>query len=119
MNMPIFIALAVLAYLGLRKSSGTSGLNGLNETRPSCPICVQKHLGSACVILAEMRDGYDAPGNMHPMLFVGHLNEAADEAQQWPALHNAIREARIAWQMKRIEPDFEKLCAMVEAIKVR
>ena len=70
-------------------------------TRPSCLECVEKHLGAAWVLLAEQRDGYP-----HRLRAVGHLHEAEDESQAWPELHDAIREARKAFQREGKMPDF-------------
>ena len=79
-------------------------------TRPSCLQCVEKHLGAAWVLLAECREGYP-----HRLRAIGHLHEAEDESQQWPALHNAIRQARLAFQQTGQPPDFDALAAIVQA----
>ena len=70
-------------------------------TRPSCLECVEKHLGAAWVLLAEHRDGYP-----HRLRAIGHIHEAEDESQAWPELHDAIREARKAYQQGGTMPDF-------------
>ena len=38
---------------------------------------------------------------------IGHLHEAEDESQEWPALHAAIRGARKANQADATIPDCE------------
>jgi hypothetical protein len=73
-------------------------------TRPSCLECVEKHLGAACVLLAETQDGY-----AYRLRAVGHLHEAEDESQQWPALHDAVRTARKAYQTQGTMPDWQQL----------
>jgi len=39
----------------------------------------------------------------------GHLHEAEDESQQWPQLHDLIRQARKAYQQQGTVPDWELL----------
>lgn len=82
-------------------------------TRPSCLECVEKHLGAAWVLLAEFRDGYP-----HRLRAIGHLHEAEDESQAWPQLHNAIREARKAFQREGRMPDFMALAEQIAARRV-
>jgi hypothetical protein len=59
------------------------------------------------VVLAEYRDGYP-----HRLRAIGHLHEAEDESQEWPDLHNSIREARKAFQRERTIPEFEILAEL-------
>lgn len=73
-------------------------------TRPSCIDCAEKHVGAAYVLLAETRDGY-----AHRLRAIGHLHEAEDESQAWPALHNAIRQARVQYQASGQMPDWQTL----------
>ena len=84
------------------------GRAGAPVTRPSCLECVEKHLGAAWVLLAEHRDGY-----AHRLRAIGHLFEAEDESQAWPDLHDAIREARRAYQRAGTIPNFDALAALV------
>lgn len=77
--------------------------------RQGCIECVEKHLGAASVLLSEVRDGYES----HRLRAIGHLHEAEDESQPWPALHEAIRAARKAYQSEEIAPDFDKLYELV------
>lgn len=77
---------------------------GVIATRPSCLECVEKHLGAAYVLLAETRDGY-----AHRLRAVGHLHEAEDESQSWSELHDAIRNARKAYQAEGLMPDWDVL----------
>ena len=84
----------------------------LPVTRPSCLECVEKHLGAAWVLLAEHREGYP-----HRLRAVGHLHEAEDESQAWPALHTAIREARKAYQRDGTMPDFAALAQSLAVLR--
>jgi hypothetical protein len=81
-------------------------------TRASCLECVEKHLGAAYVLLAETRDGY-----AHRLRAIGHLHEAEDEAQEWPELHAAIRDARRAYQAVGSIPNWESLAALADPIR--
>lgn len=83
-------------------------------TRPSCLECVEKHLGAAWVLIAEYRDGYP-----HRLRAIGHLHEAEDESQAWPVLHNAIREARKAFQQHGTIPAFVQLATKLTSIAHR
>ena len=84
------------------------GRAGAPVTRPSCLECIEKHLGAAWVLLGEQRDGYATR-----LRAIGHLFEAEDESQAWPDLHDAIREARRAYQRAGTIPDFDALAAIV------
>lgn len=81
-------------------------------TRASCTECVDKHLGAAWINMTEHRDGYP-----HRLRAIGHLHEAEDESQHWPALHVAVREARKRYQQEGIVPDFGALAALVDAVR--
>ncbi|NLX59561.1 MAG: hypothetical protein GXY74_10790 [Phycisphaerae bacterium] len=81
-------------------------------TRVSCLECCEKHLGAAWVLLAEVRDGYASR-----LRAIGHLHEAEDESQAWPELHDAIREARKAYQQTGQMPSFDALAALVQACR--
>ena len=83
-------------------------------TRASCIECVEKHLGAACVLMSECRQGYP-----YRLRIIGHLHEAEDESQEWPELHAAIREARKAYQTTASRPDWEALYVMVCGIRRR
>jgi hypothetical protein len=83
-------------------------------TRPSCIHCVEKHVGAAYVLLAELNDLPDdrrrEPDSLSRRLrAIGHLFEAEDESQQWPDLHTAIREARRVYQAEGVVPDWDAL----------
>lgn len=84
----------------------------LPPTRPSCLECVEKHLGASWVLLAEFRDGYP-----HRLRAIGHLHEAEDESQAWPALHNAIRAARKAYQREGTMPDFASIALRLLSVR--
>jgi len=77
-------------------------------TRPSCIECIEKHLGAACVLMSECRDGYP-----YRLRIIGHLHEAEDESQQWPELHAAIRQARKEYQAGGVMPGWEALDSML------
>lgn len=77
-------------------------------SRPSCIECVEKHLGAAYVLLTEAREGY-----AYRLRAVGHLFEAEDEAQEWPELHAAIRDARTHYQAGEQMPDWQALDGML------
>jgi len=88
-------------------------------SRPSCIECVEKHLGAAYVLLTELNDLPDTPaerrqGFSRRLRAIGHLFEAEDESQQWPELHNAIRQARRAYQADGVIPDWEALEALID-----
>ena len=85
---------------------------GYTPVRPSCLACTEKHLGAAYVLLTEVRHGY-----AHRLRAIGHLHEAEDESQAWPELHNAIRNARIAYQAAGTMPDWEVLAQAAEAVR--
>jgi hypothetical protein len=96
------------AILGaLRGPTGSGSLLGA-LTRPSCLECVEKHLGSACVMLSEIESGYP-----YKLRVIGHLHE--DESQAYPLLHAAIRDARKAYQTEGSVPDFQGLQKLIEA----
>lgn len=85
-----------------------------DPSRPSCIHCVQKHLGAAQILLAEVNDGYP-----HRLMLIGHLEQAEEEAQEWEDLHVAIREARKGYQEEDEVPDFEKLGKLTEEIRLK
>lgn len=92
--------------------------DGYTPTRPSCIECVEKHLGAASVLLAELNDMPDdlraQPASLSRRLrAIGHLFEAEDESQEWPELHNAIRDARKAYQAESAMPDWESLASAI------
>ena len=80
--------------------------------RSSCLECVEKHLGSAAVILSEVYSGYS-----YRLYFIGHLLEAEEESQEWSKLHNAIRDARKDYQHSGTVPDWEKLASMINEVR--
>ena len=85
--------------------------DGIPVTRVSCLACVEKHVGSAYVLLTETRDGY-----AHRLRAIGHLHEAEDESQEFPDLHAAIRAARKAYQTDGAIPDWASLEALIDAV---
>ena len=73
---------------------------------------MEKHVGAAYVLLAEVNDGY-----AHRLRAVGHLNEAEDESQEWLKLHSAIRKARKEYQQKGKMPDWRKLEVLIDKVR--
>jgi len=76
------------------------------------------HLGAAYVLLTELNDLPDTPaerrrGFSRRLRAIGHLFEAEDESQEWPDLHNAIRQARKAYQADGTMPNWEALAMAV------
>jgi len=95
---------------------------GYTPTRPSCIECVEKHLGAAMVLLAELNDLLDdeasrRQGFSRRLRAIGHLFEAEDESQEWPDLHAAIREARKAYQADGTTPDSEHLGTLANGVR--
>lgn len=91
---------------------GSSLLGDAGSTaiaRPSCLECVEKHLGAAWVLVTETRNGYP-----HRTMAVGHLHEAEDESQEYPDLHNAIRDARKKYQTDETMPDWTGLRTLLD-----
>ena len=109
-------------------------------SRPSCIACVEKHLGAAYVLLTELNDlpdrqtglpdppspnGSDVAsdeasrrhGFSRRLRAIGHLFEAEDESQEWPELHNAIRQARKHYQAAEEMPDWNTLEGMVSEVR--
>jgi len=87
---------------------------GYTPTRPSCIHCVEKHVGAAMVLLAELNDLPDdeasrRQGFSRRLRAIGHLFEAEDESQDWPDLHAAIRAARKPYQADGTMPDWDAL----------
>ena len=95
---------------------------GYTPTRPSCIECVEKHLGAAMVLLAELNDLPDdeatrRQGFSRRLRAIGHLFEAEDELQEWPELHAAIRAARKAYQANGTMPDSQALGTLANAVR--
>ena len=95
---------------------------GYTPTRPSCIECVEKHLGAAMVLLAELNDLPDdetsrRQGFSRRLRAIGHLFEAEDESQEWPDLHAAIRAARKVYQADGTMPDSEDLGTLADGIR--
>ena len=72
-------------------------------------------------VLAELNDLPDnlterRQGFSRRLRAIGHLFEAEDESQEWPELHNAIREARKAYQADGTMPDWEALAVPASAV---
>lgn len=109
------VAVIVLATRP-RAGTGAGALPGLGApppaTRDSCLECVDKHLGAALVLIAETRDGYP-----HRLRAIGHLHEAEDESQEFPELHDAIRQARKRYQQTGQPPDFVALEAITTRLR--
>jgi hypothetical protein len=63
-------------------------------------------------MLSEIHNGY-----AYRLQFIGHLHEAEDESQEWPQLHDMIRQARKTYQQENIVPDWELLARTLEEVK--
>jgi hypothetical protein len=61
---------------------------------------------------SEIHDGY-----AYRLQFVGHLNEAAEESQEYPTLHSLIRQSRKEYQRDEKNPDWELLAQQIAEIK--
>jgi len=48
---------------------------------------------------------------------IGHLFEAEDESQQWPDLHNAIRQARKAYQAEGEMPNWDAPAQLLDNLR--
>ena len=48
---------------------------------------------------------------------IGHLFEAEDESQEWPDLHDAIRDARRTYQQTGKTPDFDALAGIISKFR--
>lgn len=60
--------------------------------RPSCLLCLRKHLAQAMVLCEEAKQGYPN----HRWYAVGHMAEASAESlAKYPALSNEIRQYRL------------------------
>lgn len=79
-------------------------------TRPSCLECVTKHFSAALVLSSEVLAGY----NEYEYLFIGHLHEAHEEAQEFPKLYSLLVNSRREYQRNKIFPDFEKIAEIIE-----
>lgn len=114
LNAPSFNAPApqVLSVTSLGSSNFNSNFSA-EMTRDSCLECTEKHLGAALILITEVRDGYAE----HRLRAIGHLHEAEDESQAWPELHNAIREARKAYQSQNSTPDFKALAELAKSVR--
>ena len=53
----------------------------------------------------------------HRLRAIGHLHEAEDESQEWPALHATLRAARRAYQTDGIIPGWEALAQAATAVR--
>lgn len=68
--------------------------NVLAESRPSCLLCVRKHLAQAAVLMDEALQGYPE----HRWLAVGHMAEAsAESVLAYPRLAAEIRKHRLKY----------------------
>ncbi len=81
-------------------------------TRPhrKCDLLhVEKHLGSAWVLIGEVGEG----ACHHRPLAIGHLHQAEQLAWEWPGLCKSIRAARYRYQKRGMIPDFVALVQIV------
>lgn len=82
------------------QTANTSGQAGDNREdapmRPTCLLCVRKHLGKAEALMNEVRMGY----SHHAGYAIGQLSEAADECLQlYPEFAEQIRHEWKAYEL--------------------
>jgi len=66
-------------------------MNAADAPRPTCEMCVRKHLGQAAVLFQEAIQGYP----QHLWLAIGHLAEAEAESQSaYPGFAGLLRHER-------------------------
>jgi len=78
------------------------------STRTSCLECVEKHVGAATVLIGEVLNGYP-----YRLLAIGHLHEAEEESDTWPALRMVIRQARVRYQNNNTAPNWKRIHEMI------
>lgn len=83
---------------------------GTPVTRPSCLECVTKHFSAALVLSSELLAGYKE----YEYLFIGHLHEAHEEAQEFPKLYSLLVNSRREYQRNKTFPNFEKIAEIIE-----
>ena len=86
---------------------------GKPVTRPSCIECVIKHYSAALVLSSEILAGYKE----YEYLFIGHLHEAHEEAQEFPKLYCLLVNSRREYQRDGVMPNFEKIAEIIEETK--
>ncbi len=87
--------------------------------RDSCIQCVQKHIGKAMVLYKELLTAEETNNvNVHlnHLEVIGNLQAAMDEAQEWPALHDAIDIAEREYRYKGTGPDWEVLAKFTQDV---
>ena len=80
----------------------------INLSRSSNLSGTEKHLGSAFALATELQSGH-----RYRLMFVGHLNEAAEECREYPDLYTRIRAVRKNYQLHGIMPDWESLASLL------
>ncbi len=81
-------------------------------TEPPCLECVEKHIGVSWTLLGEAFDGYRGR-----LKAIGNLRLAEEHAQAWPVLHDAIRNARKAFQLRGVMPDWAAIERLIADIR--
>lgn len=82
-----------------------------DSSRPSCLICVEKHLSNALILADEISQGYP---QFRPLL-IGNLSQASDEAvMEYPELAEQIRDMRHRYQIDGIMPTVDEVYALLE-----
>ena len=70
--------------------------------RPTCEMCVRKHLGQAAVLFQEALQGYP----QHLWMAIGHLAEGEAESQSaYPAFAGQLRQERKKAEQGGYTPD--------------
>lgn len=89
-----------------------------------CLECVEKHVGESVaeierlvgegwIVAGETMDGY--PGRLK---IIGNLALAEKHARAWPAIHDALRDARKAYQNPpHAMPDWPAIEAIINALR--
>lgn len=88
--------------------------------RDSCIQCVEKHIGKALVLYKELLTATET-NNVNVQLdhleVIGNLQAATDEAEEWPALHDAIDEAERGYRYKGLGPDWDAIAKMIGEVQ--
>jgi len=87
----------------------------------SCIQCVEKHVGKALVLYRELLTATETNNvnvELNHLEIIGNLQTATDEAEEWPALHDAIDAAERCYRYKGISPGWEELAKQIRVAKL-
>lgn len=83
----------------------------VDSSRPSCLICVEKHLSNSLILADEISQGYP----QFRLLLIGNLSQAADEAVvEYPDLAEQIRDMRHRFQVEGIMPTVDEVYELLQ-----